>query len=375
MSWEKVYLKEILQIKNGKDHKKLKEGNYPVYGSGGIIRYVNQYLYDKKSVLLPRKGTLNNIQYVEKPFWTVDTCYYTEIDENKVNPYFLYRNLRQFDIEALNTGSAIPSMTFDKYYSIQIMIPSMENQNKIANILSAYDYLIENNQKQIKLLEEAAQRLYKEWFIDLRFPGYEDTEIIDGVPEGWKKQRISSLGEIITGKTPSTANEQYFGGNIPFVKIPDMHNCVYPIKTEVTLTAEGANTQKNKFIPKDSIMISCIATVGLVNIAVEPCQTNQQINSIIVNKEQDLYYVYSTMKRLKELLEGVGSNGATMTNVNKTKFGNLEVFYPTEELRKRYFEFCEPLFKKILTLSVSNRKLSQARDRLLPKLMSGELEV
>ena len=251
----------------------------------------------------------------------------------------------------------------------------MENQNKIANILSAYDYLIENNQKQIKLLEEAAQRLYKEWFIDLRFPGYEDTEIIDGVPEGWKKQRISSLEEIITGKTPSTANEQYFGGNIPFVKIPDMHNCVYPIKTEVTLTAEGANTQKNKFIPKDSIMISCIATVGLVNIAVEPCQTNQQINSIIVNKEQDLYYVYSTMKRLKELLEGVGSNGATMTNVNKTKFGNLEVFYPTEELRKRYFEFCEPLFKKILTLSVSNRKLSQARDRLLPKLMSGELEV
>ena len=375
MSWEKVYLKEILQIKNGKDHKKLKEGNYPVYGSGGIIRYVNQYLYDKKSVLLPRKGTLNNIQYVEKPFWTVDTCCYTEIDENKVNPYFLYRNLRQFDIEALNTGSAIPSMTFDKYYSIQIMIPSMENQNKIANILSAYDYLIENNQKQIKLLEEAAQRLYKEWFIDLRFPGYEDTEIIDGVPEGWKKQRISSLGEIITGKTPSTANEQYFGGNIPFVKIPDMHNCVYPIKTEVTLTAEGANTQKNKFIPKDSIMISCIATVGLVNIAVEPCQTNQQINSIIVNKEQDLYYVYSTMKRLKELLEGVGSNGATMTNVNKTIFGILEVFYPTEELRKRYFEFCEPLFKKILTLSVSNRKLSQARDRLLPKLMSGELEV
>ena len=115
MSWEKVYLKEILQIKNGKDHKKLKEGNYPVYGSGGIIRYVNQYLYDKKSVLLPRKGTLNNIQYVEKPFWTVDTCYYTEIDENKVNPYFLYRNLRQFDIEPLNTGSANPSITFDKY--------------------------------------------------------------------------------------------------------------------------------------------------------------------------------------------------------------------------------------------------------------------
>lgn len=107
-----------------------------------------------------------------------------------------------------------------------------------------------------------------------------------------------------------------------------MHNCVYPIVTETTLTKEGANTQKNKFIPKNGIMVSCIATVGLVNISTEPCQTNQQINSVILNDEQDLYYTYSTMKRLKTLLEGVGSNGATMTNVNKTKFGNLEVLYP-----------------------------------------------
>ena len=296
-----------------------------------------------------------------------------------VDEIFLYHVLKSDYyrpyFKSFCTGSAQPQLPIRNFSKIEMEVPSLNIQHRIGSILSAYDNLIKNNQKQIKLLEEVAHRLYKEWFIDLRFPGYEDTEIIDGVPEGWKKQRISSLGEIITGKTPSTANEQYYGGNIPFVKIPDMHNCVYPIKTEVTLTAEGANTQKNKFIPKDSIMISCIATVGLVNIAVEPCQTNQQINSIIVNKEQDLYYVYSTMKRLKELLEGVGSNGATMTNVNKTKFGNLEVFYPTEELRKRYFEFCEPLFKKILTLSVSNRKLSQARDRLLPKLMSGELEV
>ena len=100
-------------------------------------------------------------------------------------------------------------------------------------------------------MEEAAERLYREWFVDLHFPGYENTEIIDGVPEGWKKQKISEFGEIITGKTPSTTKKQYYGGNIPFVKIPDMHNCVYPIVTEFTLTTEGANTQKNKFIPKN----------------------------------------------------------------------------------------------------------------------------
>ena len=258
---------------------------------------------------------------------------------------------------------------------LNVICPPRDIQDKIANILEQYDNLIENSQKQIKLLEEAAQRLYKEWFVDLRFPGYEDVKIVDGVPEGWRKQKISDFGEIITGKTPSTAKEQYYGGNIPFVKIPDMHNRVYPIITESTLTSEGANTQKNKFIPKNGIMVSCIATVGLVNIAVESCQTNQQINSIILNDEQDLYYTYFTMKRLKTLLEGVGSNGATMTNVNKTKFGNLEVLYPSDELRKMYYDFCQPIFEKIYVLSIGINKLSQARDGLLPKLMSGEIEV
>ena len=154
-----------------------------------------------------------------------------------------------------------------------------------------------------------------------------------------------------------------------------MHDCVYPITTESTLTSEGANTQKNKFIPQNGIMVSCIATVGLVNIAVASCQTNQQINSIILNDEQDLYYTYSTMKRLKTLLEGVGSNGATMTNVNKTKFGNLEILYPTDELRKMYYDFCQPIFEKIYALSISINKLSLARDRLLPKLMNREIEI
>lgn len=272
-------------------------------------------------------------------------------------------------------GANIQNLSQGRLSAYEAMVPDIDSQRRIAEILSTYDNLIGNNQKQIKLLEEAAQRLYKEWFVELRFPGYEDVKIVDGVPEGWRKQKISDFGEIITGKTPSTAKEQYYGGNIPFVKIPDMHDSVYPITTESTLTSEGANTQKNKFIPKNGIMVSCIATVGLVNIAVESCQTNQQINSIILNDEQDLHYTYSTMKRLKALLEGVGSNGATMTNVNKTKFGNLEVLYPTDELRKMYYDFCQPNFEKIYALSVSINKLSQARDRLLPKLMSGEIEV
>lgn len=272
-------------------------------------------------------------------------------------------------------GANIQNLSQGRLAVYEAEVPDIGTQHRIANVLSTYDKLIYNNEKQIKLLEEVTRRLYKEWFVDLRFPGYENCKIVDGVPDGWTYKKIFDLGEIITGKTPSTSKEQYYGGNIPFVKIPDMHDCVFPITTEVSLTNEGANTQKNKYIPKNGIMVSCIATVGLVNIAIELCQTNQQINSIILNNEQDLYYVYSSMKRLKELLEGVGSNGATMTNVNKTKFGNIEVVYPNDELRKLYYNYCKPIFEKIYALSRNIKKLSQARDCLLPKLMSGEIEV
>lgn len=354
----------------------MKDGNFSIFVKNTIPE---KFIAKESDIIFTRTGQVGLV--FRKQYGVVhNNCFtVTTIDEDILLQEFIYYALQEksFYEEAVSraTGAAQPDLSHGAFNSIQIYLPPIESQRKITNILNAYDILIENNKKQIKLLEEAAERLYREWFVDLHFPGYENTEIIDGVPEGWKKQKISEFGEIITGKTPSTTKEQYYGGNIPFVKIPDMHNCVYPIVTEFTLTTEGANTQKNKFIPKNGIMVSCIATVGLVNIAIETCQTNQQINSIVLNDEQDLYYTYFTMKRLKALLEGVGSNGATMTNVNKTKFGNLEVLYPGNNLRKDYFDYCKPIFEKIYALSIGVHKLSQVRDGLLPKLMSGEIEV
>lgn len=354
----------------------MKDGNFSIFVKNTIPE---KFIAKESDIIFTRTGQVGLV--FRKQYGVVhNNCFtVTTIDEDILLQGFIYYALQEksFYEEAVRraTGAAQPDLSHGAFNSIQIYLPPIESQRKITNILNAYDILIENNKKQIKLLEEAAERLYREWFVDLHFPGYENTEIIDGEPEGWKKQKISEFGEIITGKTPSTTKEQYYGGNIPFVKIPDMHNCVYPIVTESTLTTEGANTQKNKFIPKNGIMVSCIATVGLVNIAIEPCQTNQQINSIVLHDERDLYYTYFTMKRLKALLEGVGSNGATMTNVNKTKFGNLEVLYPSNNLRKDYFDYCKPIFEKIYALSVGVHKLSQVRDGLLPKLMSGEIEV
>lgn len=280
------------------------------------------------------------------------------------------------ELDQYFTGATIKHMPGQKLKEVVIDKPPLEIQHRIADILSVYDDLIENNQKQIKLLEEAAQRLYKEWFVDLRFPGHENTKIVDGVPEGWNECTVESFGTVITGKTPPTSNKEYYtNGKIPFVTIPDMHNVVYPLKTEKRLTIEGAQTQKNKYIPPNSVMISCIGTVGLVSIATEACQTNQQINSIILNNEDDLYFFYESMLRMKDLLDGLGSNGATMTNVNKSKLEKLIIISPSKDIVKQYNDVCKPLFESALNLSRKNVYLKNMREALLPKLMSGEVEV
>ncbi len=404
MSWEKVRLGDIAEFSNGinfgkddygKGIKIIGVSNFgdkfsPEYDSLTEVKEEvvksNDYLYPGDIVFVRSNGNKELVGRCMLIDNKADKVTYSGFcirarlkDTTKHNPTFWTYHFKNQSFRKAMAGTAvganIQNLSQGRLADYVTTVPDYDSQVRIAQWLSVYDNLIENNKKQIKLLEEAAERLYREWFVDLHFPGYENTEIIDGEPEGWKKQKISEFGEIITGKTPSTTKEQYYGGNIPFVKIPDMHNCVYPIVTESTLTTEGANTQKNKFIPKNGIMVSCIATVGLVNIAIEPCQTNQQINSIVLHDERDLYYTYFTMKRLKALLEGVGSNGATMTNVNKTKFGNLEVLYPSNNLRKDYFDYCKPIFEKIYALSVGVHKLSQVRDGLLPKLMSGEIEV
>lgn len=138
-------LADLVRIKNGKEHKTLPNGKYPVFGSGGIMRYVDKYLYNKPSVLLPRKGTLDNIQYCDVPFWTVDTIYYTEVNTTLTNPYYLYRYLSLLDLSKLDSGTGVPSMTFDNYYGIRVSLPSIEEQTQIAKALQLLDKKIELN--------------------------------------------------------------------------------------------------------------------------------------------------------------------------------------------------------------------------------------
>ena len=288
--------------------------------------------------------------------------------------YALIQNRPMIRAIGLSGGAAQPIINKSTFSSVQIDVPDRATQDKIADILSAYDDLIENNRRRIALLEQAARELYREWFVRLRFPGHENTRIVDGVPEDWSQGRIGDLGKVVTGKTPSKKRESYYGGDVPFIKPPDMHGCTVIVGTEESLSAEGVNSQENKMLPPMSTLVSCIGTVGAVALNADHAQTNQQINAIITRVDWLRYWSFFMAKTLKPLLEGMGG-GATMTNVSKSKFSAIKVIVPSQLILERFDSVVSPSIDQIARLSAMNKLLTNARNLLLTRLMSGKVTV
>jgi type I restriction enzyme S subunit len=290
-----------------------------------------------------------------------------------------YIDLIKLDMQQVSHGTTQDNLSLDKLLRFDFLVPDAEEQRKIAAILSAYDELIENNLRRIKILEEMAQNLYREWFVKFRFPGHQHARFTDSplgrIPEGWEIKKILEFGNVITGKTPSKANLDFFGEDVPFVKTPDMHGNTFILSVGERLSVAGAKSQANKTIPPNSLCVSCIGTIGVVSITTEECQTNQQINSVVLMKEHFREFLFLRLQGAKQALENLGATGATMGNVNKGKFESLEVIAPPDDLVYRYHKFAAPLFSKILVLSRKNTTLRRTRDLLLPKLISGELDV
>lgn len=314
-----------------------------------------------------------------KGFGSTEFFIFRGIKDITITSYVGY--LAQTDIIVL---PAINSMTgasgrqrADRYFieKLKIKIPDLETQEKIANVLSSYDKLIENNNRRIELLENMAEEIYKEWFVRMRFPGYEKTKFEKGIPEGWEVKKILKLGEVVTGKTPSTKNELYYGNNVLFVKTPDMHDSIFVNDTETKLSLLGSESQINKLLPENSIMVSCIGTGGIVSLNSKKAHTNQQINSIILKDIKLREWAYLTLKSRKGTIEAFGSTGATMTNLSKGKFENLKILYPTKKIILNFNFLNKDILNKILELNKQNENLMKQRDMLLPRLMNGSVEV
>lgn len=280
-------------------------------------------------------------------------------------------------LEQYFTGATIKHMPAEKLKSILIDIPPLAVQQGIAKVLWQYDNLIENNQKQIKLLEEAAQRLYKEWFVDLRFPGYETTPIVDGVPEGWREMYMADVCDSIGGGTPSTKNEEYYrDGQIKWVTPTDItrKSGLILLDTEKKITEEGLYNSSAKMVPPYTILMTSRASVGFFGLCEYEVCTNQGFISCIPHEENVRFYLlYNLMNRVDEIR--AKASGSTFLEIGRKNFKDLKIKIPPARLLDAFSKIVHPLIRQMEILTKSIAKLQEARDRLLPKLMSGEIEV
>ena len=291
--------------------------------------------------------------------------------------YYLAQPFMKQYMEGLAIGAAQAKLGIYKVNNISVELPSVEEQEKIANIINKYDNLIENNNKRIKILEQMAENLYKEWFVRFRFPGHEITPLENGIPKGWKLKHVSEIGDIIGGGTPSTDNEEYWNGNIPWLSPADLtdYQGVYIDKGANNITELGLAKSSAKMMPKDTVLLSSRAPIGYVALAKNDICTNQGFKSIVCNQSiMKPSYLYLYFKLNKSYLQSFAS-GATFPELSGSMVKKLKVLVPDISLLEKFDTFAKKLFEKTDVLLTQNQNLIKQRDLLLPRLMSGKLAV
>ncbi len=347
-TWVNEKLGSVLEIKYGKDHKKLNEGNFPCLGSGGIMRYVDAYLYDDESILIPRKGSLNNIMFQDSPFWTVDTMFWSKIDKSKVFPKYLFYQLTLIDYENLNVGSAVPSLTVPVINEIEIQLPPLPEQKAIASVLSSLDDKIDLLHEQNQTLEALAETLFRQWFIE-RCP-----EPVEGeAKEDWEEVKMEKLISIGSGK--GLKKESF------------IETGKYPI-----LGANGEIGRTNEFIFDEKIIYTGrVGTLGKV-FRVENEKVWLSDNTLVIKPINYYNFIYFILKFSKLDNYDVGS---TQPLIRQSDIKEIEIKLPPAESLTIFENMTNVYFNKIKENSKQIQTLTQLRDTLLPKLMSGEVSL
>jgi type I restriction enzyme S subunit len=315
-----------------------------------------------------------------------------------VDPQYLYYQLlpRKRELQLLASGgSAQPILNKSQFSEIKIALPSIATQKSIAQILGTLDDKIEFNQKTNQTLEDIAKAIFQCWFVDFDpvrekvegrptklpdeinnfFPSEFVESELGEIPKDWEIKKISDFGKVICGKTPSTKVVENFNGEFPFITIPDMRSGITSLKTERTLTKLGANELTGKMLPEGSICVSCIATPGLVTITSTNSFTNQQINSIIPNNKNHKEFLFFSMLGLESVIKSNGGGGSVFTNLNTSKFKLLPIIKPSENLINKFSEISNSILEKIIINQRQSSILMTIKETLLPKLISGELQI
>lgn len=345
--WVDTTLGQVCEIKYGKDHKHLNDGSIPCFGSGGLMRYVDDILYDKTSVLIPRKGTISNIFFIDEPFWTVDTLFYTIIDEKKVIPVFLFYKLKTYNLERLDVGSAVPSLTTAVLNQFPFEIPqSLKEQQAIATILTTFDDKIELLQAQNQTLEATAQTIFKEWFGKY--------QVGDVLPEGWRVGKYQDIVNLSSGK--GVKKSEYIDDG----------------RYEI-IGANGSLGKLDKFLINEKVIVTGrVGTLGTVFIINKPAWIS---DNVLISKPKKNYLFHFTYFTLKGFNFTALNTGSTQPLITQGDLKSVEIIIPNETVLQSFEKVSSKLFEKVEDNQNQIITLQQTRDTLLPKLMSGKLRV
>ena len=407
MKWGKVKVGDCCEVTSSKRifFSEYVDSGVPFYRSKEIIEssngqaiseplFISQEKYDeiKNHFGVPQSGDmlLTSVGTIGVPYIVRKKDYFYFKDGNltwfrnfsdELDSKYLYFWVKSSEGQSVlnNTtiGSSQKALTIASLKGLEIPCPPAPVQKRIVEFLAGYDDLIENNQKQIKLLEEAAQRLYKEWFVDLRFPGHETTPIVDGVPEGWRETCMDDICDSIGGGTPSTKSEEYYrDGQIKWVTPTDItrKSGLILLDTEKKITEEGLHNSSAKMVPPYTILMTSRASVGFFGLCEYEVCTNQGFISCIPHEESIRFYLlYNLMNRVNEIR--AKASGSTFLEISKKSFSGLKIIVPEAHILTQFNNIVRPMIRQMEILTKTIAKLREARDRLLPKLMSGEIEV
>jgi type I restriction enzyme S subunit len=356
----------------------------PNIGKGRLVydgmHRVCEEVYNKRNaraipqendLIFAREATAGNVALIQKgeKVCLGQRTVLIRPNQEKVNPafltYFLLAPKQQYNLLNTANGATVAHVNLPAIRNLKIDLPELPTQQRIAAILSRYDALIENYQKQVKLLEEAAQRLYKEWFVDLRFPGHESAKIVDGVPEGWEKKKLGTIANVTMGQSPKSAFYNNEKKGLPFHQGVGSYGNRFVVDNTYC-------TSYTRVVEPNSILFSVRAPVGRLNITKNKIIIGRGLSAMTHIQGYQSFLFYLLKERFFK--DNIVGNGAIFASINKDELLNLEFLIPSDDLIRNFNFIAKSMDHTIMNADEQIRLLTEARDRLLPKLMGGEFE-
>lgn len=363
-------------IKNGKINT-----NDLAYISQDVQSKIKRYIVNENDIAITIVASIGDVGFVPKELdgfnLTENAVRLTNFHKNVNSKYLCYYlsqpNLKTY-MEGFAVGAAQAKLGIYKIEKLKVQLPPLPTQQKIASILSSYDNLIQNYKKQIEALQTAASELYKEWFVRFRFPGWQNAKFENGIPEGWKIDVFSKYSTIMSGGTPSTEITEYYNGDIPFFTPKDWNEDFFSFRTIINITEEGLKHCNSQLYPKDTVIITARGTVGNVILLGVPMAMNQSCFALKSDVLNSPYYLFFVIKNEVLKLKKMANGGVFDTIIIKT-FDHIHITIPDNYILSSFNKQIEPMMNRIYSLQQQITNLIQQRDLLLPRLMSGKLEV